>query len=1596
MIKIKDGYAKLIGTNPAGSANRVLLSNGGDIGQAVYSEANTLVRRNDLGQICSNVTTNTAPFIVNSNTLVKNLNVDLLDGMSAGDFARGGYVSYTSVSNPNNLTSGWYTLCTVSDSYTPVTLIAIKTYAHCSMLVSINKGFKNKGSVTILNYVDNANSDYYNIKGVRLLSDGQVQINLVRSNNTLVNIDASCLNNGNNPNWASSLIVDETSYPTDSVSIIDTKMGIHSYINTSGINTQRITSPTALSIVTTDLTSIYLRYNNDDTKSIMLLDSALCPTGASKEKINLGLISQRWKGIYSVTGDYTGPVWIQNSTGTSTLNAFSTYNTDSYLRLGRQASKNNCSELNFYYSGDNANENYLKLGFYSNLSSYLKGTTAGDWLLSGKLTVKGSNIFLHTSDSTLKIYDGKLKDGYSDGNIQLQTSIDGTDGETSSYPVNYPGRCNLVLQPRGGQVYVGLNPEGGDTRYKLYVNGAIYGTNFAGNSDTATKLLNARKIGLVNGVEAVSTSFDGTKDIQIPVTKIYESYIAWGNTSISNGVSPIDNGMHEFDMNRLSFMRAEDIIIEYSNDGGVTWNLTPYSDIEKQSIVTSFRGKRTYLGNNDTNQQSSDRLRITITASYGHLYIDLKKILIYMSQNGALDCKVTLEKSYCGSDTTFNTVGSYKLVGWSAWNSIPLQAAFGGSDGQTGNIRRLRFTFSFEGMYSGYETKTNMYVDRIHMYGSISWSTPHTMSYTGNLYSFDMYQHATFPASITSTGFLKKGSSDQYVLLGGGGHSTISNLLGNNYWKVNAPTTVGGGDIYLELWRGDNASWKIINTSGKLKFQNNYTTTVTDYFDAFVLEYNTGNAYFKGNVGIKVQNPTSSLHVSGNSLIEGNSYPLLTLKRTDSTNGALIAFNNTNGRLGYIGMKGNVNSGLYRYSDDAAQTYLILDTANSSVSGGGSSWGSSITVNIGGVSKTLTIPSNPNVNTWRAILVNGNQLAGTGTNTYALNFVAGEGITIDKTSGTSSAANKINITNAGVRSVTIDGNQLKVDTNGNVDNYTIPYADIANQLAESFILKINTGTTEGTNLYTYNGSSAKTLNIKAGSNITLSTTSGNLTIASSYVNTTYSLSGNLSGNTFVTTLTPSSGTSTTATIPAMSGATSSAAGKAGLVPAPGVNKNNHFLRGDGTWVVPNDTKVTSVDNHYTPSASTNAALEANASSTTSATWGSTDLVTGVKISRDAKGHITGISVNSIQMPSNPNTHYTTKIYAGASGTAQNSEATNPYLKITDDDNYRNQVRLLGSGGTTVSSNAYGTITISSPSSLKNPNALTVKYNISKLFDYDGSEAKTLSIKAGSNVTIEGDTTNGNIIINATDTNTTYSAGTGLSLIGTTFSLKTTSAGSATKGIYLSSGTFSPMTYSLYATVNEGTADKLAYYSGDNTISAYSSTIGSDTKPMYLKTGIPTACAGTVGNGTNPIYMNNGTITASNSTVGSGVTPVYMNAGTITACSVPMVRYWAVYQVFIGSGSGCTITKKAGNHNFISSYSREAAGRALITASYPSSWSENTTFIFGNGSVSNTSDYTKPCILTVQKEHNSLRLIVSDDSSVEDRASYAWLYFLCIG
>ena len=155
----------------------------------------------------------------------------------------------------------------------------------------------------------------------------------------------------------------------------------------------------------------------------------------------------------------------------------------------------------------------------------------------------------------------------------------------------------------------------------------------------------------------------------------------------------------------------------------------------------------------------------------------------------------------------------------------------------------------------------------------------------------------------------------------------------------------------------------------------------------------------------------------------------------------------------------------------------------------------------------------------------------------------------------------------GTNGTTINVPQITVDAKGRVTSvvnrvytskdsnttYSAATTSADGLMTSAMVTKLN-GVATGANAYTLPNATSSVLGgVKIGSNITISSgtislTKDNVTAALGYTppttNTTYSN---------------------------MTAATSSAAGKAGLVPAPAAGKQASFLRGDGTWVVPTNT-----------------------------------------------------------------------------------------------------------------------------------------------------------------------------------------------------------------------------------------------------------------------------------------------------------------------------------------------------------------------------------------------------------------------------------------
>ena len=184
------------------------------------------------------------------------------------------------------------------------------------------------------------------------------------------------------------------------------------------------------------------------------------------------------------------------------------------------------------------------------------------------------------------------------------------------------------------------------------------------------------------------------------------------------------------------------------------------------------------------------------------------------------------------------------------------------------------------------------------------------------------------------------------------------------------------------------------------------------------------------------------------------------------------------------------------------------------------------------------------------------------------------------------------------------------------------------------------------------------------------------------------------------------------------------------------------------------------------------------------------------------------------------------------------------------------------------------------------------------------------------------------------------------------------AGASNRGVYVTNGTVTAMTYYLNATVNSGASGKLAYYSGTNSIDDYTNTVGSSGTPIYLSSGVPTACTGV------------------------------------------MVKYWASYTINNYSGTSVTYSKKGGNYNFVTSTSRRDTGRYTIGTVYPSGQTWYTTLVWavGNLNASNSSNSANSLLYcTLIRGYNSgstyyWYVNTANDSSTNN-GSFG-LFFLC--
>lgn len=321
-----------------------------------------------------------------------------------------------------------------------------------------------------------------------------------------------------------------------------------------------------------------------------------------------------------------------------------------------------------------------------------------------------------------------------------------------------------------------------------------------GNASTANKLTTARSISLGSGASG-SVNFDGSGNVTLPVNSVSEAYLSWGGKNFSGSYGCIDAAMiSELGANRLAFGSGEGISVEYSRDGGSTWTDYGLPAGSRSSILST--GYNVYIGKADSSNKATATymLRITLDTDKIQVYTQLNKFAIYLSTNGCNGCYCSIDASLEATPTKWvNFANKVDVSGWSGWNIINTQTITTYGNSPSVQYGLIRFTF---GCTSGSTKYTGLSISKIMGFGGVGWGTPSNMAANGHLYSYDSYQNATFPGTVTAksfngtatkattaenvTGVEASANVDRHVWFSDGGSETVRGYDDN--FKYN-PTT---------------------------------------------------------------------------------------------------------------------------------------------------------------------------------------------------------------------------------------------------------------------------------------------------------------------------------------------------------------------------------------------------------------------------------------------------------------------------------------------------------------------------------------------------------------------------------------------------------------------------------------------------------------------------------------------------------------------------------------------------------------------------------------------------------------------------------------
>lgn len=236
--------------------------------------------------------------------------------------------------------------------------------------------------------------------------------------------------------------------------------------------------------------------------------------------------------------------------------------------------------------------------------------------------------------------------------------------------------------------------------------------------------------------------------------KTYHDHNAFAVNSYGSGrntqgsVPPIYSGAISGSLeNKTVFMPANAIVIEKTTDGGKTW---VDAEIDSQTKRGLFLGRNSSAVSPGT-PSLSNKIRITVNPI--DRYSNALMLYLWVSTGGH-SVAVDIEYSTIGAKTTFTTYRTnVPVAGWSGPNCIGLPGyTFGGGSSQTSNVYAYRITFYYTKVNPKWAS-SNATIGDIRIYGNTNWNDPNNMFSNGHLYSWDVDQNAIFPKKVTASSF---------------------------------------------------------------------------------------------------------------------------------------------------------------------------------------------------------------------------------------------------------------------------------------------------------------------------------------------------------------------------------------------------------------------------------------------------------------------------------------------------------------------------------------------------------------------------------------------------------------------------------------------------------------------------------------------------------------------------------------------------------------------------------------------------------------------------------------------------------------------------